>query len=114
MTTPVKEVKVLEPKDFNFLINSGNRDRCAEIANKILNEKLVKYYAYIDDEGIMYVGKDKDIADTHTLLGFEPEPIAEEKKVETSIKEIKEVCALHGLNDKTTDALIKYFSAGEL
>lgn len=55
------------------------REAYAERANKFLEQKLVKYYAWKDKEADIYtVSKSADECDSHVIYGLEPQPIVKE------------------------------------
>ena len=99
MTTPVKEV--LSEKDlqdiYNKIMKEGYKsksagdmwepsyrpDDMALALNKILNEKLVKYYGKDFADNQIVIGREQLPVDRYIILGFEPEVIKRESlKVE--------------------------------
>ena len=100
MTTPVKEV--FKAEDFNqvkviyaqcvsgMLGSEVMGEVVANMANKILNERLVKYHGVKDESGYFCVTKERQSTDYLIILGFEPEPIVrDEKKVAVTRADIK-------------------------
>lgn len=76
------EVNIFRAEDFlRSYQNNINRtcEDCAITANKLLEERLVKYYAWKDkDEDIYTISRSADVSDSHIIYGLEPQPIVKE------------------------------------
>lgn len=102
-----QHVKVFQESDFE---NVGEKFQSIKYAskelaahcNKLLSERLVKYYCKYatGTKDVLYVSPTQQGADTHFILGLEPEPIVREP-VKVSVDRDKLWCLLqHHVSNK--------------
>lgn len=75
----MKPVEVFSAKDFELPVQYSSYEELANHCNKLLSEKLVKYYGAKNPGGkLCFFEGSSCSSDTHIIYGLEPQPIPKE------------------------------------